>query len=92
MKAIFKKEIIQDPQALEKTYENYTLAKRSEFCCNNFKSYCKKFSVWDYSKGKFAIVDKISYEGHSTLTIDFCPFCGEKIEYQERKDTNSNNK
>jgi len=83
MKAIFNKETLQDPQNSEKTYDNYTLNKDSKFCCNEFKAYCKKFTGWDYNKGKFAIVDKINYDGHTTLTIEFCPFCGEKIEYQE---------
>jgi hypothetical protein len=87
MKAIFSKEILQEPQDLEKSYENYTLTKNSDFCCDKFKSYCKKFTVWDYNKGKFAIVDEISYDGHSTLAIDFCPFCGEKIEYQEKNNS-----
>lgn len=92
MKATFSKEILEDPQDHKKTYENYTLIKGSEFCCDKFKSYCKKFTVWDYNKGTFAIVDKISYDGHSTLAIDFCPFCGEKIEYQEKKEPKSTKK
>lgn len=83
MKAIFKKELLQDPQDKERNYENYSLEKKTKFCCEKLKSHCKKFTGWDYNKGKFAIVDKITYEGHSTTTIDFCPFCGEIIEYQE---------
>jgi len=82
MKAIYKKETLPDPQETKKDYDNFTLNRGTEFCCEMFKSYCKKFTGWDYNKGKFAIVDNITYEGHSTLTIDFCPFCGEKIEYE----------
>lgn len=32
---------------------------------------------------KFSIVDQITYEGHSVQSIDFCPFCGEKIDYED---------
>jgi hypothetical protein len=28
-------------------------------------------------------VDQITYEGHSVQSIDFCPFCGEKIDYED---------
>ena len=92
MKAIFKKEIIEDPQDKKQNYENCTLDKDTEFCCEKLKAHCKKFTGWDYNKGKFAIVESITYEGHSTVSIDFCPFCGEKIEYQERIMSSRSNK
>lgn len=81
MKALYKKETLQDPESENNTYSNFTLRRDTEFCCEKFKNYCKKFTVWNYEHGKFSIVDQIIYEGHSVQSIDFCPFCGEKIDY-----------
>ncbi|HSB84461.1 MAG TPA: hypothetical protein VLD64_08255 [Nitrosarchaeum sp.] len=83
LKAIYKKEALKDPENENNTYINFTLKRDTEFCCEKFKSYCKKFTVWSYEQGKFAIVDQITYEGHSTQSIFFCPFCGERIEYED---------
>jgi adenine-specific DNA methylase len=83
MKTLFKKEILQDPESENNTYSNFTLKRDTIFCCETFKKYCKKFTVWNYEQGKFAIVDQITYEGHSVQSIDFCPFCGEKIDYED---------
>ena len=84
MKVNYNKETLQDPQDIQKNYDNFILSKNTEFCCEKFKAYCKKFTGWDYSKGKFVIVDEITYEGNSSIAIAFCPFCGEKIEYENR--------
>ena len=93
MKAIYKKETLHDPQFEGEAYSNYVLKRDVLFCCDQFKNYCKKFTVWSYDHGKFAIVDQITYEGHSVQTIDFCPFCGEKIEYvYEKNPTKSKRK
>ena len=83
MKALYKKETLKDPESENSTYSNFTLKRDTEFCCEKFKSYCKKFTVWNYEYGKFSIVDQITYEGHSAQSIDFCPFCGEKIDYED---------
>jgi len=91
MKVRCTKEILQDPQDIHKNYENFILTKNTEFCCEKFKAYCKKFTGWDYNKGKFIIVDEITYEGNSTIPIIFCPFCGEKIEYEDIENTKKKN-
>jgi len=83
MKALFKKETLKDPESDNNTYSNFTLKRDTIFCCETFKKYCKKFTVWSYEQGKFTIVDQITYEGHSVQSIDFCPFCGEKIDYED---------
>ena len=88
MKASFKKETLPDPKDAGGSYENFILERNVEFCCNNFKAYCKKFTCWDYEKGKFSIIDNITYDGNSTIVIDFCPFCGEKIEYHNEAKSN----
>ena len=82
MDALYKKETHQDPESENSTYLNFTLNRDCKYCCEKFKNYCKKFPVWNYKQGHFAIVDQITYEGHSTQSIDFCPFCGEKIVYR----------
>ncbi len=84
MRALYKKETLQDPEKEGQTYTNHTLLRETEFCCDKFKEYCKKFTGWSYDLGKFSIVDQITYERHSVSTIDFCPFCGEKIEYEDK--------
>jgi len=84
MRALYKKETLQDPEKEGQTYTNHTLLRETEFCCDKFKEYCKKFAGWSYDLGKFSIVDQITYERHSVSTIDFCPFCGEKIEYEDK--------
>ena len=83
MKALYKKETIKDPESENNTYSNFTLNHGTEFCCKKFKNYCKKFTVWSYDQGKFTIVDQITYDGYSVQSIDFCPFCGEKIYYED---------
>lgn len=84
MRAVYKKETLEDPEKEGKTYTNHTLLRETQFCCDRFKEYCKKFTGWSYEVGKFSIVDQITYDGHSVSSIDFCPFCGEKIEYEDK--------
>ena len=83
LRAIYKKETREDPESENNAYSNFALNRDTQFCCEHFKTLCKKFTVWNYEQGKFAIVNKITYEGHSVQPIDFCPFCGEKIEYED---------
>jgi len=72
MEVYVRKEV----QAFE--YVSFTEFKnegRLDFCCEKLKKYVS--SIKACSKiGKFCIVEK------DILTpIDYCPFCGEKIEY-----------
>lgn len=87
MRALYKKQTHEDPQSENNTYSNFTLKRDTVFCCEKFKTLCKKFTVWNYDQGKFAIVDTITYEGHTVQSIDFCPFCGENIEYEDEDST-----
>lgn len=83
MRAIYKKETLQDPEKKGETYTNHVLLRETKFCCEKFQEHCKKFTAWSYVHGKFSIVDQISYEKHSVVIINFCPFCGESIEYED---------
>lgn len=85
MNASYKKQVLPDPISEGKTYTNYELEKNAQFCCDEFKEFCKKFTAWSYEQGRFAIVDNISYEGQTVRAIDYCPFCGEKITYAQIK-------
>lgn len=85
MIASYTKQSLPDPENEGKKYINYHLVKNIEFCCEEFKGFCKKFTVWSYEQGQFTIIDEISYDGHHSRVINFCPFCGEKIEYKESK-------
>ena len=92
MRAIYKKETLQDPEREGATYTNHTLLRETEFCCDKFKEYCKKFPGWSHEQGKFSIVKEITYEGHLVIPIDFCPFCGQKIEYEDKDVPKKNRK
>ena len=47
-----------------------------DFCCKKLRKYVSSVKVWSEKIGKFCIVEK------DILTpIDYCPFCGKKIEY-----------
>lgn len=83
MRALYEKETLQDPEKEGAIYTNYSLLNQTEFCCEEFKDHCKKFTAWSYDHGKFSIVNQITYEKHSVILINFCPFCGEKIEYED---------
>ncbi len=92
MKAIYKKETLQDPEYENNSYLNYILKHETKFCCEKFKNYCKKFTGWNYEQGTFSIIDQITYDGQSAISIDFCPFCGEKIEYVDENMPKNKNK
>ena len=74
-----------DPNSSSGSYTDHVLNKDVILCCDKFKEYSKKFPSWSYEKGRFTIVDEITYEGNSQTPIDFCPFCGEKMKYKEIK-------
>lgn len=73
MEVYYRKEI----QAFE--YVSFTelkLEAQSKFCCKKFMKYCSSVNAWSGKIGKFCILEK------DILTpIDYCPFCGEKIQY-----------
>lgn len=74
-----------EPDSQSGFYTDHTLSRDTVYCCDKFKEYSKKFPSWSYEKGRFTIVDEITYGGNSQTPIDFCPFCGEKIKYKEIK-------
>ncbi|AJW70306.1 hypothetical protein [Nitrosopumilus adriaticus] len=67
----------KDVQAFE--YVSFTEFKNEEeldFCCEKLEKYVSVVKSWSSKIGKFCIVEK------DTLTpIDYCPFCGKKIDY-----------
>ena len=69
--------VCKEVQAFE--YVSFTEFKNEDeldFCCDKLKKYVSVVKAWSGKIGKFCIVEK------NTLTpIDYCPFCGEKIEY-----------
>ena len=73
MEVYVRKEI----QAFE--YVSFTEFKNEDkldFCCEKLKKYVSVVKAWSGKIGKFCIVEK------DVLTpIEYCPFCGEKIEY-----------
>lgn len=69
--------VSKEIQAFE--YTSFTEFKNEDeldFCCEKLKKYVSMVKAWSDKIGKFCIVEK------DVLTpIDYCPFCGEKIEY-----------
>ncbi|MCV0367250.1 MAG: hypothetical protein K5798_08335 [Nitrosopumilus sp.] len=67
----------KEVQAFE--YVSFTEFKNEDeldFCCEKLKKYVSVVKAWSSKIGKFCIVEK------DILTpIDYCPFCGAKIEY-----------
>jgi hypothetical protein len=73
MEVYVQKEI----QAFE--YVTFTEFKNEDelyFCCEKLKKYVSIVNAWSSKIGKFCIVEK-----DVLSPIDYCPFCGEKIEY-----------
>ena len=85
MKAEFTKIIRPDPSLEGKSYSDHVLLKDVEYCCDSFREFCKKFPSWSYEKGRFTVVNQITYEESTQTEINYCPFCGEKIKYREIK-------
>ncbi|MFY9300037.1 MAG: hypothetical protein WAO91_02445 [Candidatus Nitrosotenuis sp.] len=81
----YTKSTRQDPSSESGTYADCVISKSTIPCCEGFGEFSKKFPSWSYEKGKFTIVDEITYEGQTQTAIDFCPFCGERIKYFEIK-------
>ena len=73
MEVYVRKEI----QAFEYvTFTEFKNERELDFCCEKLTKYVSNVKAWSSKMGKFCIVEK------DVLTpIDFCPFCGEKIEY-----------
>ena len=73
MDIYFRKEI----QAFEYvTFTELKIEDKSGFCCKKLEKYVSSVKSWNSKIGKFCIVEKESF-----VPIDYCPFCGEKIEY-----------
>ena len=67
----------KDVHAFE--YVSFTELKideKSNFCCEKLDKYVSIVKSWSEKIRKFCLV-----ENNSLAPIDFCPFCGEKIEY-----------
>lgn len=58
------------------TFTEFKNEDELDFCCEKLKKYVLIAKAWSEKIGKFCIVEK------DFLTpIDYCPFCGEEIEY-----------
>ena len=73
MHVFFHKEI----QAFEYvSFSELKLNSKSDFCCKKFEKYVSSVKSWNGKIGKYSIVEKENF-----VPIDFCPFCGKKMEY-----------
>ena len=60
------------------SFAEFKIETRQDFCCDKLKRYTATVKSWSSKIGKFSIVEK-----DTLIPIDYCPFCGEKIEYIE---------
>jgi len=68
---------IKEMQAFEYvTFTELKIDKQSDFCCEKLQKYVLIVKSWSSKIGKFCVVEK-----DILVEIDYCPFCGEKIEY-----------
>ena len=73
MQVYFHKEI----QAFEYvSFSELKINSKSDFCCEKFEKYVSSVKSWNGKIGKYSIVEKENF-----VPIDFCPFCGKKMEY-----------
>jgi len=73
MNVYFTKEV----QAFEYvSFSELKIEESSEFCCKKLERYVSMVKSWSSKIGKFCIV-----ENDHLVPIDYCPFCGQKIEY-----------
>ena len=84
MEVYYHKEI----QAFEYvTFSELKIQDKGDFCCDKLKKYVSEVKAWQFWSsqpseawngkiGTFCIVEK-----DHLVPIDYCPFCGEKIEY-----------
>jgi len=85
MDATYTSTVRRDPDSESGTYTDNVLDRNAVFCCEMLKEYSRKFPAWNYEKGRFTIIDSITYDGNTQVQIDFCPFCGERINYKQVK-------
>ena len=73
MELYFRKEI----HAFEYvSFSELKIENKVEFCCEQLRKYVTTVKAWSGKVGKFCIVEK-----ETLVPVDYCPFCGEKIEY-----------
>ena len=58
------------------TFTELKIEEQSSFCCKQFQNYTTTINSWNHTIGKFCIMEK-----NSLVPIEFCPFCGQKINY-----------
>lgn len=71
------------------TFDECTLNEDLEFCCYRLRIMDSELSLFNRKSGKFCWVDSKSHDDNDVIyyPIDFCPFCGERFEYTEVKNT-----
>jgi len=72
-----------DDPTCEKFTEFHVDTHRTWWCCKQLKEHDKHFQLWNVKWAKFHFKD-ISTDGNiAFFPMNYCPYCGEKIEYEE---------
>jgi hypothetical protein len=65
------------------TFDEYRVIEDLEFCCYRFHILDSESSLWNKKSGKFCWIGVNSQDEPIYYPIDFCPFCGERFDYEE---------
>ncbi|KAF6245442.1 hypothetical protein [Nitrosopumilus sp. b2] len=72
-----------DDPTCEKFTEYRVDTYRTWWCCKQLKDHDKYFQLWNVKWAKFHFKD-MSIDGNiAFFAMNYCPYCGEKIEYEE---------
>ena len=55
------------------SFTELKIQNESDFCCDKFQKYVSSVKSWNGKIGKYSIVERDNF-----VSIDYCPFCGEK--------------
>ncbi|WP_316505850.1 hypothetical protein [Nitrosopumilus sp.] len=87
MKIFYKS--ITDNMAQQRFEEFHVIPQKTLWCCKKLNDHDSQYSLWNVKWAKFYFKD-ISPDGNMAFfPMYHCPYCGEKIEY-EQIDSTSN--
>ena len=81
MKVSYKR--FYDDLTHEKFVEFQIDSARTWWCCKQLKEHDKNFQLWNVKWAKFHFKDMSVKGTIAFFPMYYCPYCGEKIEYEE---------
>jgi hypothetical protein len=72
-----------DAPTCEKFTEFHVDTHRTWWCCKQLKEHDRHFQLWNVKWAKFHFKDIATDGNIAFFPMSYCPYCGEKIEYEE---------